>query len=173
MKWVDGITDLMDMSLSKLWKIVKESKAWCAPVHGVAKSQTQLSDWTTKILILPYLNSLLMNCSAFLTCFATGSVPTLPPTPKNGPFSKHEHLLRPPSLQTLSPLRLKYKVLDSSILLMRRMLGSGWRLWQPGHEWEGGSQTLRYRFRSCDLTLFQICNYHFTWSGNDRASLRS
>ena len=44
MKWVDGITDLMDMSLSKLWKIVKESKAWCAPVHGVAKSQTQLSD---------------------------------------------------------------------------------------------------------------------------------
>jgi len=62
MRWLDGITDLMDVSLSELWELVMDREASSAAIHGVAKSRTQLSNWTELKHMFNFIKMHLPNC---------------------------------------------------------------------------------------------------------------
>ena len=63
MRWLDGIFDLIDMSFSKLWEMVKDREVWCTALHGVAKSWTRPRDWATIITVFPMLISVYWKCT--------------------------------------------------------------------------------------------------------------
>ena len=88
-RWLDGITDLMDLSLSRVWELVMEREAWCAAFHGVGKNRTQLSFWTERSVCVLCLFSCVQLFAALWILTAHQAPPSIG-------FSRQEYLSRLP-----------------------------------------------------------------------------